>query len=61
MSPVQLKKLQELSQAFSNGRATPEQIQQLSVLLAQINGNTETKLTLIDAVNVNTSGHLVNY
>jgi len=37
MSPAQLKKLQELSQAFSKGTANPKQIQQLSTLLAQIN------------------------
>ena len=37
MSPVQLKKLQELSQIFSQGKANPKQIQQLSALLAQIN------------------------
>jgi hypothetical protein len=37
MSPSQLKKLQELSQIFSQGKANPKQIQQLSALLAQIN------------------------
>ncbi|KGJ95042.1 hypothetical protein [Colwellia psychrerythraea] len=37
MSPTQLKKLQELSQIFSQGKANPKQIQQLSALLAQIN------------------------
>jgi hypothetical protein len=37
MSPAQLKKLQELSQIFSQGTANPKQIQQLSALLAQIN------------------------
>lgn len=37
MSPSQLKKLQELSQVFSQGKANPKQIQQLSALLAQIN------------------------
>jgi len=37
MSPTQLKKLQELSQVFSQGKANPKQIQQLSALLAQIN------------------------
>ncbi|WP_019026720.1 hypothetical protein [Colwellia piezophila] len=37
MSPVQLKKLQELSRIFSQGKANPKQIQQLSDLLAQIN------------------------
>ena len=37
MSPAQLKKLQELSQVFSQGKANPKQIQQLSTLLAQIN------------------------
>ncbi len=37
MSPTQLKKLQELSQLFSQGKANPKQIQQLSALLSQIN------------------------
>ncbi len=37
MSPAQLKALQELSQIFSQGKANPKQIQQLSTLLAQIN------------------------
>ncbi|MBL4764838.1 MAG: hypothetical protein JKX67_06120 [Colwellia sp.] len=37
MSPYQQKKLQELSLIFSQGRASPKQIQQLSALLAQIN------------------------
>ncbi len=37
MSPDQQKKLQELSQIFSQGEASPKQIQQLSELLAQIN------------------------
>lgn len=37
MSPAQLEKLQELSQTFSQGEANPQQIQQLSALLAQIN------------------------
>lgn len=37
MSPEQLKKLQELSLVFSQGIANPQQIQQLSTLLAQIN------------------------
>jgi len=37
MSPAQLKKLQELSQVFRQGKANPKQIQQLSSLLAQIN------------------------
>jgi hypothetical protein len=37
MSPSQLKRLQELSQVFSQGKANPKQIQQLSALLAQIN------------------------
>tara|TARA_B110000467_G_C18265087_1_gene448701 strand:- start:531 stop:713 length:183 start_codon:yes stop_codon:yes gene_type:complete len=39
MSPVQLKELQELSQIFSQGKANPKQIQQLSALLAHINRN----------------------
>jgi hypothetical protein len=37
MSPAQQKKLQELSLIFSQGKATPTQIQQFSELLAQIN------------------------
>jgi len=37
MSPAQLKTLQELSQIFSQGKANPKQIQQLSALLAQVN------------------------
>jgi len=37
MSPAQQKKLQELSIIFSQGKANPKQIQQLSELLAQIN------------------------
>ncbi|GAW95767.1 MULTISPECIES: hypothetical protein [Colwellia] len=37
MSPAQLKQLQELSQIFSQGKANPQQIQQLSALLAEIN------------------------
>ncbi|MGL1958608.1 MAG: hypothetical protein OCD00_14975 [Colwellia sp.] len=37
MSPSQLKTLQELSYAFSQGKASPKQIQQLSTLLAEIN------------------------
>ncbi|MCW8832013.1 MAG: hypothetical protein OQK09_15570 [Colwellia sp.] len=37
MSPAQQKKLQELSIIFSQGKASTQQIQQLSELLAQIN------------------------
>lgn len=37
MTPTQQKKLQELSIIFSQGKASPKQIQQLSELLAQIN------------------------
>jgi len=37
MSPAQQKELQELSFIFSQGKANPQQIQQLSALLAQIN------------------------
>ncbi len=37
MSPAQQKTLQELSIIFSQGKASPKQIQQLSELLAQIN------------------------
>ena len=45
MSPAQLKKLQELSQIFSQGKANPKQIQQLSALLAEINRYDETEPT----------------
>lgn len=37
MSPAQQQKLQELSIVFSQGKANPKQIQQLSELLTQIN------------------------
>jgi len=37
MSPEQLKTLQELSQLFENGAASPKHIKQLSALLADIN------------------------
>ncbi len=37
MSPSQLKKLQELSYLFSQGKANHKHIQQLSALLAEIN------------------------
>lgn len=37
MSPAQLKELQELSHIFSQGKADPKQIHQLSALLEQIN------------------------
>ena len=37
MSPEQLKTLQQLSQLFEEGLAGPEQIKQLSELLASIN------------------------
>jgi len=37
MSPAQQKKLQELSLIFSEGKASPKQIKELSELLAQIN------------------------
>ncbi|MDP7591721.1 MAG: hypothetical protein QF552_03295 [Litorilituus sp.] len=37
MSPAQLKKLQALSLIFSEGKASPKQIQELSDLLAHIN------------------------
>lgn len=37
MTPAQLKELQELSHIFSQGKASPQQMQQLSALLAQIN------------------------
>ena len=48
MSPTQLEKLQALSQVFSNGTATPQQLQQLSLLLAEINCNTDKQLISID-------------
>lgn len=52
MSPAQLKKLQELSQVFSQGKANPKQIQQLSALLAQINRyDEEHQLTNNEQVN----------
>lgn len=44
MSPSQQKKLQELSLIFSQGKASPKQIQQLSELLAQINRVNEQSL-----------------
>jgi len=51
MSPAQLKKLQELSQIFSQGKANPKQIQQLSALLAQINRyDEEDKLTESESI-----------
>ncbi len=37
MSPEQLKTLQQLSRLFEDGLAGPEQIKQLSELLASIN------------------------
>ncbi len=37
MSPEQLKTLQKLSQLFEEGSAGPNQIKQLSALLAEIN------------------------
>jgi len=52
MSPAQLKKLQELSQVFSQGKANPKQIQQLSTLLAQINlYDQEDKSSASDNIN----------
>ena len=60
MSPAQLKKLQELSLVFSNGRATPQQIQQLSLLLAQINCNAGEQITPNDEANFNMPDNLVN-
>jgi len=44
MSPAQQKELQELSLIFSQGNASPKQIQQLSELLAQINRSFERVL-----------------
>lgn len=40
MSPRHLKELQELSLIFINGKASSKQIQQLSILLTEINQNT---------------------
>ena len=60
MSPAQLKKLQELSLVFSEGRATPQQIQQLSLLLAQINCNTDEQLTSINEDNFNKVTNLLD-
>jgi len=37
MSPTQQKELHELSLIFSQGLASPKQVQQLADLLAQIN------------------------
>ncbi len=37
MSPTQKKELQELSLIFSQGQASPKQVQQLFDLLGQIN------------------------
>ena len=41
MSPEQLKSLRELSRHFADGSATPENIRQLSELLASINHRDE--------------------
>lgn len=40
MSPEQLLKLQKLSRLFEDGLAGPDQIKQLSEILANINQNT---------------------
>jgi len=50
MSPEQLKKLQRLSQLFQDGLAGPDQIKQLSELLAIINHHAEPAKN--DEVNV---------
>jgi len=42
MSPEQLKKLQQLSQLFEEGIAGPEQLKQLSELLANVNNFDDT-------------------
>lgn len=60
MSPAQLKKLQELSQVFSDGRATPQQIQQLSLLLAQINCMSDEELPSIDDNNFDIPENLMD-
>ena len=60
MSPAQLKKLQELSHAFSEGRATPKQIKQLSLLLAQINCNSDEQLTSINETKFNKQINLLD-
>mgnify|MGYP001040968338 CR=1 FL=1 len=41
MSPEQLKQLQKLSRLFEEGIAGPDQIKQLSELLAMINNHEE--------------------
>lgn len=41
MSPEQLKRLQHLSQLFAQGQAGPDQIKQLSDLLASINHHSD--------------------
>ena len=48
MSPAQLKQLQELSHIFSQGKANPKQIQQLSTLLAQINCYDEEEKIIVN-------------
>jgi hypothetical protein len=46
MSLAQLKKLQDLSNIFSQGKANLQQVQQLSTLLGQINSyDDENKIT----------------
>lgn len=60
MSPAQLKKLQELSQIFSNGKATPREIQQLSALLAQINCQNQEQVELTDQVSFIVPNNLAN-
>lgn len=44
MSPDQLKTLQYLSQLFEEGQAGPEQIKQLSELLATINHHSSNEV-----------------
>lgn len=60
MSPAQLKKLQHLSQVFSDGKATPQQIQQLASLLAQINCNTDDPLTVVGKATFDMPSDLAN-
>lgn len=55
MSPEQLVTLQKLSRLFADGLAGPDQIKQLSELLASINHQTEPNdmldFELIDNIN----------
>jgi hypothetical protein len=48
MTPLQMSELRKLSNLFSEGKAQPEDIRQLSELLAAINSNVEG----LDALNL---------